>query len=182
MQSSQGRHGQGMKPIKFKTTLEKYPGGSGWHYISVEASVGERFEKKNGSRRVVCKINNAEEFQCALIPWEGIFTVIVNKAKRDKLKIVAGDKITVELMQDESKYGLPMPEELQEVLNQDPEGDDIFHSLTPGKQRSMLYFIGKIKDIDKRIHTALVFLEHLKKNDGKVIYEDLQAELKRPMF
>lgn len=155
---------------------------SGWHFIPVEAKIAKRFEKKDGTRRVVCTINGEVSFQCALIPWGEIFTIIVNKAKREKLGVAAGDMVSVELTADESKYGLPMPEELQEVLNQDPDGDRYFHALTAGKQRSILYFVGKIKDIDKRIHTALIFIEHLKKNDGKIISDQLQEELKRPDF
>ena len=108
--------------------------------------------------------------------------IVVNKAKRNKLGITDGDKIDVELKQDDSKYGLPMPEELQEVLNQDPEGDKLFHDLTPGKQRSMLHFINKIKDVDRRIHTSLVFIDHLKRNDGKLLHEELHDELKRPVL
>jgi uncharacterized protein YdeI (YjbR/CyaY-like superfamily) len=119
-------------------------------------------------------------FQCALLPSDGDFVIVVNKVKRTQLGIVDGDKISVELAQDESKYGLPMPEELREVLKQDPAGNKLFHSLTAGKQRSILYFVGKVKDIDRRIHTALIFIEHLKNNDGKIVHDQLQAELKRP--
>ena len=171
-----------MKPIKLQAMLTKPPEASGWHFLEIPAKTAEKFEKKNGSRRVVCTINDKLSFQCALLPWNDIFTIIINKEKRDKLKIVAGDKVDVLLEQDESKYGLPMPEEFREVLNQDPEGDKLFHSLTAGKQRSVLYFVGKVKDIDKRIHTALIFIEHLKKNDGKIIGDQLQEELKRPVY
>ena len=172
-----------MKPIKFKTALIKSLGyDSGWHFIPVKAKIGEKFEKKDGSRRVVCTINDSESFQCALLPSDGDFVIVVNKVKRDKLKIGEGDPITVELAKDDSKYGLPMPAEFKEVLNQDPGGNKVFHSLTPGKQRSILYLIGKVKDIDKRIHTALVVIEHLKKNEGKILGDQLQIELKRPIF
>ena len=172
-----------MKPIKFKTKLFKSPGHeSGWYFVPVGAKIGEKFEKKDGSRRVVCTINGEETFQCALLPSDGDFVIVVNKAKRQKLGIGDGDTIAVELNRDDSKYGLPMPAELQEVLNQDPQGDKLFHSLTPGKQRSILYFVAKVKDIDRRIHTSLIFIEHLKKNDGKIVSEQLQDELKRPLF
>ena len=60
--------------------------------------------------------------------------------------------------------------------------DQLFHALTSGKQRTMLYYIGKWKDIDRRIHYALTIVEHLKRNDGKVVYKELGEELKRPMF
>ena len=98
-----------------------------------------------------------------------MFYIIVNKKKRDALGIVSGDIVDVELVKDESKYGLPMPEDFQEVLNQDPEADRLFHALTAGKQRSVLYHIGNVKNIDRRIHVALIFIEHLKNNDGKIV-------------
>jgi len=171
-----------MKPIKFKSILLQPDPDAGWHFVHVKGKIGEKFEKKEGSRRVVCTINASETFQCALMPSDGDFVIMVNKAKRDRLGIAGGDKIAVELKPDDSKYGLPMPAELREVLKQDREGSKLFHSLTAGRQRSILYFVGKVKDIDKRIHTALIFIEHLKKNEGKIDQKQLQAELKRPVF
>jgi bifunctional DNA-binding transcriptional regulator/antitoxin component of YhaV-PrlF toxin-antitoxin module len=141
-----------------------------------------KFEDKK-SRRVVCTLNDSHSFQCALLPWtEGGFCIVVNKKIREKLGIADGSKVKVELTKDESKYGLPMPKELREVLRQDREGNKLFHALTPGKQRTMLYYIAKTKDVDRRIHMSLIFVEHLKKNEGKIIFPKLSEELKRPLF
>ncbi len=167
--------------IEFESILTRSLHEYGWHHLPVPAEIGNKFEYKDGTRRVVCTINGTVTFQCALIPHDGNFIVITNKQKRDKLGISAGDSVTVELKADTSKYGLPMPEEFREVLNQDPEGDKLFHSLTAGKQRSVLYFVGKVKDVDKRIHTALIFIEHIKNNDGKIVHDRLTEELKRPI-
>lgn len=164
---------------KFTNAAEQ---GGGWHFLVVEPKVVERLGFKGGSKRVLCSINRADPFPCALMPWGEIFYIIVNKKRRADLGLNVGDFVEVRLQRDDSKYGMPMPEELKEVLNQDPEGDRLFHALTPGKQRSMLYFIGKFKDIDRRIHTALSLVEHLKKNNGKIIPEELSQELKRPVF
>lgn len=155
---------------------------SGWHLLLIPAKFGNKFEKKNGSRRVVCTINGSETFQCALMPHGDDLMIIVNKQKRERLGIVAGDKVSVELRPDESKYGLPMPPELREVLKQDRIGNKYFHRLTAGRQRSILWWIGKIKDVDKRIHSSLIVIEHLKNNDGKIIHERLTDELKRPAY
>lgn len=171
-----------MKPVKFKSVLVCDPPEKGWHYISVEAKHAEKFEKKGGSRRVVCTLNRSETFPCALMPYNGIFYVMVNKEKRERLGIAAGDEVAVELVADESEYGMPMPVELREVLNQDPEGEKHFRFLTDGAKRSMMYYIGKFKDVDRRIHAALIFLEHLKKNDGKLNRRTLADELKRPLL
>jgi hypothetical protein len=171
-----------MKPFKFKTILTKSTGEYGGLYFPVPAEIATRFELKNGTRRVVCTANGEYAFQCAVLPHSKGFYIGTNKTIRDAINIKAGDKVTLELVADESKYGMPMPEELQEVLNQDPEGDKLFHALTPGLQRSMLYSIGKRKDVDQRIHTALAIIEHLKRNDGKIDRDQLHEELKRPQF
>lgn len=168
--------------VKFKTELAVSTTGSGWHFLLVDKAIEQKFGFEGKSKRVVCSINGGTTFQCALMPWGELFYIIVNKRKRDEVGIVAGDTVDVVLVKDESKYGLPMPEEFREVLNQDPEGDKLFHGLTAGKQRSMLYYIGNIKDIDQRIHAGLIIIDHLKDNQGKVIDKQLYEELKRPML
>jgi hypothetical protein len=170
------------KKIKFEAVLARFSSEYAHHFIPVSKEVADSFKFDKGSRRVVCTLNGTEAFPCALLPHDGAFFVMVNKTVRARLGIEAGDTISVEIAKDESKYGMPMPEELQEVLDQDTDGDRMFHALTPGKQRSMLYYIGKFKDVDRRIHTSLIFLEHLKRNNGKLDHAKLQEELKRPIF
>lgn len=90
--------------------------------------------------------------------------------------------VNVELVKDESKYGLPMTAESREVLDQDPEGDRLFHGLTAGKQRSLLYLLSKSRNIDIRILQALLIVEHLQDNNGNIVGSKLHEELKRPPF
>lgn len=169
-----------MKPAKFKTVLTKSTGEYGGLYFPVPPVIAKKFEMKNGTRRVVCVANGEFSFQCAVLPHSKGFYISTNKTIRDAIGIAEGDKVALELTPDESKYGMPMPEELQEVLNQDPEGDELFHKLTPGLQRSMLYSVGKPKDVDERIQIALVIIEHLKRNEGKIDRGQLHEELTRP--
>ena len=117
-----------------------------------------------------------------LLPWGDKFYIIVNKKRRDELGLAAGDMVDVILEKDESKYGLPMPPEVKEVLRQDKEGNKLFHALSPGKQRSMIYWLTRTKDIDRRIHETFIFLEHLKNNDGMIDNKKLQQEMKRPAY
>jgi len=170
-----------IRKIKFETTLSSY-GETLWVFVPVTTGIAARLEFPDKKfRRVVCTINGGEGFHCALMPsGAGDYIISVNKKKRDELGIRIGDIITVELERDESKYGLPMPEEFREVLAQDPEGDRLFHALTPGKQRSLLYQASQKKDLDLRIHRALAIIEHLKENEGKVVWEKLGNDLKRP--
>lgn len=168
------------KRVKLKTELVVSTTGSGWHFLLLPGETAAKLGFDGKFKRVVCSINGSDGFQCALMPWGEVFYIIVNKTKRDKLGIVAGDMVNVELTRDESKYGLPMPEEFQEVLAQDAEGDRLFHGLSAGKQRSLLYLISKPKDIDVRIRYALIVVAHLKENPA-INGERLSEELHRPV-
>ncbi len=164
--------------IEIRTKLTRSTSGSGWHYLEFKKSVVDRFGFTGKYKRVVCTINGGKGFQCALLPSGGLFYIIVNKKRRDELGISGGDRVSVLLERDTSKYGLPMPEEFREVLDQDPEGDRLFHALTDGKQRSLLHFIGQRSDVDERITYSLVIVEHLKNNDGASDHHQLHKELK----
>ena len=81
----------------------------------------------NGSRRVICTINGSESFQRALIPLrDGMVVVTVNKDLQKSLGLTLGSRVRVTLRRDRSRYGLPLPDELAELLRQDPEGDVCF--------------------------------------------------------
>ena len=170
-----------VKSIRFTAVLTKAENNIGWHYIPVEKRFVEKMRFTGNSRRVLCTLNAKHTFQCGLMPMSGGFYIIVNKKVRDAVGISLGNTVKVELKQDDSIYGLPMPKELREVLKQDPEGNRYFHSLTPGKQRSVIYFVGKAPNVDRRIQYSLIFIEHLKKNDGKIVHDRLTEEIKRPI-
>jgi uncharacterized protein YdeI (YjbR/CyaY-like superfamily) len=55
-----------------------------------------------------------------------------------------------------------MPEALKEVLNSDKMGSELFHSLTDGNQRGLIYLLGQVKSIDKRIKRVSKIVERIK--------------------
>lgn len=103
---------------------------------------------------------------------------MINKVSREKLGLKAGDKVTLELEKDSSAYGIPMPESLQVMLDQDGVGSKYFHSLTPGKQRSLIYIVSKVKSLDKQINKSLAILDHLKDVKGKLDFKMLNTKIK----
>jgi hypothetical protein len=130
-------------------------------------------------RRVVCLLNEKIEYQCALLSrGDGSFLITVNKKTCGKLGLKQGSPLRVSLRKDHSEYGLPMPEELAELLAQDEDGHRLLHALTPGKIRTLLYIVGQPKTSDKRLQRALAIVGHLKKNAGKVDYKQLGLDLK----
>jgi hypothetical protein len=132
-----------------------------------------------GSKRVVVRINDALEYQCALqSKGEGYYVITVNKKNRDKFGFKQGTPLKMKIWKDESTYGLPMPEGFAELLAQDEEGNRLFHGLTAGKQRNLLYYVGLAKTLDKQLERGLVMLEHLRKMNGKIDFKILNQDLK----
>ncbi|MCB0523205.1 MAG: DUF1905 domain-containing protein [Lewinellaceae bacterium] len=130
-------------------------------------------------RRVICTLNEKVEYQCAMLPrGDGSFLITVNKKIREQLKLQAGSTLRVSLKKDTSEYGLPMPEEMAEVLAQDDEGNKLFHALTPGKIRTLLYIAGNVKSSEKRISRSIAIVEHLKETKGKIDFKMLNIKLK----
>jgi len=150
--------------------------------IALPESVAEWFLKRN-IKRVVCTLNDTHSWQCAIMPMgQSRYYVLVNSQLRKKLKLLLNEPIKVKLEEDKSKYGMPMPEEMKELLYQDPEGEHLFHALTPGKQRSLLHLIGKPKSSELKLIKALVVLEHLKKLNGKLDFKILNEDMKNNRF
>lgn len=133
----------------------------------------------DGSRRVVCMLKGSVTFQCALVPFgKGIFVITVNRKLRQSLGLEIGTKLSVSLSKDTSEYGLPLPDEFREVVHQDPEAGTLFHALTRGRQRTLLYIVGSAKTPDKRIARSIIIAEHLKTNRGKINYRQLHMMLR----
>ncbi len=165
--------------MTFTTTLDKFDSNLWGHHIFVPDVIAKSFITENGDRRVVCTLNDTVKFQCALMPkGDGGFFININKKIRDSLQLKIGMQVQATLRKDDSKYGLPMPEELDELFKMDEEGNRLFHALTPGKQRTLLYIVGFPKTSDKRITRAIAVVEHLKANNGKIDFKMLNVALR----
>lgn len=133
----------------------------------------------SNERRVVCTLNNAYSFQCGLMhSGDGNFFINLNKEVRTQTGLGLGDSVKVSLQADTSEYGMPLPDELATAWNLDPEASALFHQLTKGKQRNLIYLVGKMKSSEKRIEKALIILDYLKSVNGNLDFKELNAALK----
>jgi len=157
----------------FNGIVEDSAGAVYGYHVMVPEAISEVFLKQK-IKRLVCTINENYTWQCALLPMGGgRYYILLNAEIRKKQLLKIGSEIKIELKPDTSKYGMPMPEEMQELLHQDPEGEHLFHKLTLGKQRSLLHLIGKPKSSKKRLEKALIILDHLKNQGGKLDFKIL---------
>jgi Bacteriocin-protection, YdeI or OmpD-Associated/Domain of unknown function (DUF1905) len=113
-------------------------------------------------QRLICTVNGLASFSCGILPRAGGGGyIMLNKKHMKSAGCLSGDTIKVQLVPDTSRYGMPMPEELEEVLDQDPVGKDRFEKLTPGKQRNIIHFINSVKSSQLRIERALKLIGNL---------------------
>jgi hypothetical protein len=165
--------------MEFNARLENFNTRLWSYHIKVPARIFHAF-KERGVKRVVCKLNDQVEFQCAIMPaGDEVYFININKKIRDQLGLKEGAKIMATLEPDESEYGLPFPDELKAVLEDDPEGHRLFDALTPGRKRNILHGVGQVKQTDLRIRRAIIMIDHIKANDGKIDFKKLSAELKQ---
>jgi bifunctional DNA-binding transcriptional regulator/antitoxin component of YhaV-PrlF toxin-antitoxin module len=159
-----------MRTVNIRSKLEVTDSTPPWHVLRFPKSRVASFAFKGNLRRVVCTLNGTDTHNCSLFPSKDDYFITVSKKLRDSLGLSIGDAVDIELRKDESKYGMPMPEEFEEVLRQDEEGRRMFDALSPGNQRLMLKLIDFVKDVDKRIVRSLVGIELLKRSEGKFEY------------
>lgn len=147
-------------------------------HIVIPNAIFEKMLIESPSKRIKCTLNNEITVSRAMSPKGDIHYILLNKEVLKKCKLAIGDEVDVELEPDVSKYGIDITEEMEEVLFSDPEGNNLFEKLTPGVQRSLIYFINKIKSSQLRIERSFIILEHLKKMKGKIDNEVLKQDFK----
>jgi Domain of unknown function (DUF1905) len=130
------------------------------------------------NKRVVCRLNNTLTFHCAMMPKKPLHYIMLSKEKIKALKLTANEEIEVEIVPDQSEFGMEICEELQEVLQSDDEGNLWFEKLTSGKKRSLIYLISKTKNSQLKIEKSFVLMEHLKRNKGKFDFRIFNEDCK----
>lgn len=117
----------------------------------------------NGNKRVICTINDRIDFHCAILnsKYRGHY-IIINKKLIEKLELKKGQEVEISLRIDDSKYQFNMPEEFRYVLSKDFSANQIFHELTPGNQRGLLYLINNVKSLANREKKSLIIADHIK--------------------
>lgn len=91
------------------------------------------------------------------------FKIMFGKRLQKELGVFQNDYFEMQLFEDNSKYGVDVPEELEAVFKSDVEAFEVFETLTAGKKRSIIYAISRYKNIQTRIDKALIMCQNLKR-------------------
>ncbi len=150
------------KKISFSTRVGKLDYLLGMHYVEVPSHIVKKLGGLN-KQRLYCSINEKVRYSCGLMALsEGRAYISINKKRMTDLQLKLGSMIDVVLEPDTSTFGMEVPEELEELLKQDPEGEARFLKLSPGKQRNIIYFVSGVKSSQLRIDRALKLINNLK--------------------
>ena len=164
--------------ITFSTELKCFQGELWKHFIVVPAEIAVQFIEEN-DRRVICTLDERVSFHSALMhDGEGGFFITVNAARLKQIKKKEGDRLSVSLIKDRSEYGVPVSEELLEVLEQFPVAKSYFETMKPGVRRTLIQYSDQVKSPDIRIRRAMVVCRHLEKYRGQVSFRQLGEEIK----
>ena len=166
--------------MKFSTKIQSlnYSNTYRGPHFELPENVLHYFLEVLNQKRVVCVLNEVLTINRAIMQANEKYFILMNKDNLKQLNLDFGDEVTVEIAPDESDYGMPISEEMQEVLFSDPEGADLFHKLTLGKQRSLIHLINNYKSSQLKIDRSFVILQHIKNNAGKVNLLALPQEFK----
>jgi len=169
--------------MKFISRYQYFKDSPIWSgHVEVPLEVVEYF-KNEKIKRLICTFQNQVKTHLVIqSDGKGGHYILLNKDIAKQIQLTVGEEVSVALEEDTSKYGMPLPEEMKELLLQDPEGERYFHSLTPGKQRSLLYIVGKPKGTDTRLKKAIVILNYLKQTQGKLDMKELNQAFKDDVF
>lgn len=122
---------------------------------------------ENGHQRVkvVAEFrDNTTEFHAALQKDKnGLIRITFSQQLQKKLGVFPNDYFNIQLSEDNTKYGVEMPEELDEVFKLDEEAFNAFEKLTDGRKRSLIYTILRYKNSQTRIDKSLIITNNLKK-------------------
>jgi hypothetical protein len=163
---------------ELKVTLEQFEDTRVYNcYVSVSEKIASQYIE-GSNRRIKCIIADKINIQSSLMPWPEGYFILINQNIIKSLNLRIGDSFSLKIEKDTSEYGMEMPEELQVLLDQDEEGNRLFHELTSGKMRNLIYIVSKVKNTNSRLNKSLAIIDHLREANGKLDFKALNVKLK----
>ncbi len=157
--------------------LEEKPDSLWPLHFKIPKAIAKKF-MDGDNKRIKCIINSTLTLHSAMLSNPEGYFIMLSKPNARKLNIQVGEHAHLEIEKEASKYGMPMPEEMEMVLDSEKETLEYFEKLTPGKQRSLIYLVRKIKNPDIKVRRALSIVEHLKREKGILDFKKLNEVIK----
>ena len=142
------------KQWSFSAQIERFDGEGHMHFLALPDNLVDDI-KSQGKKRYIITVNDAVTWHCGLLgTGDGRWCVMVAKEKLKRAQTTLGGWVHVDFAVDDSKYGMPVPPDLQDTFDDDPAFLTRFDAMLPGKRRNALHHIASAKTdatIAKRI-------------------------------
>lgn len=135
--------------------------------------------KAEKNQRFIYTFNGSKDVHRTMMPLgDNQYFVYVSKGLMKDIGVKLNQIVEIKVRPDKSEYGMDMPEEMKEALEAYPEADNHFHSLTKGKQRTLIYLVSSLKRIESRVKKAVQIMEYLEAYNGKLDFKELNKWIK----
>ena len=137
---------------------------TGTHGVPIPEKYGLPFEQA-GHKRIQIKrffCGNEITVYGALKRYQGSFVISFGKRYQKELGVTLKDHFEMQLSEDDTEFGVAVPEELSAVLESDPEAQEIFNSFTDGKKRSLVFYVLRFKNSQTRIDKSLIIADNIR--------------------
>lgn len=145
----------------FSAAIERLDGDWAWDFVEVPADILKEILAKKWKRLCV-SIQDLPTHSGALLPLsKGRRGIMISQARQKEMGLFQGAWVQLRVWEDRSKYGMPVPEELQELFEFDPDIEKAFQMLLPGRRRNYLHLIASAKTEVTRTKRLLRLLKDL---------------------
>lgn len=150
------------------------------HVLRIDDTRLELWIQKHGKRALV-ELPNQQRIHSAITSdGDQGYCIKLNSGLRKALGINAeGEEIYITIEPDESEYGMSVSSVFQSVLDEDAVFAKYFNALTPGKRRSLIYWVDQPKANDIKERRAFILSTHLIEEEGALDFKKLNALVKQ---
>lgn len=161
--------------VRFTGIVERFPDGFRYYYVVFPYDAAEVFGTKERIR--VTGTLNGIPVDRGLIPdGNGGHYIILGGDLRKQTGLRLGSEARFELQLHENPGEPEVPEELAMAFELEPEAGEIFRQLTPGRRRSLIYYITSAKRTETREQRAGLMLQRILSGYFKTAKTDESGE------
>ncbi len=135
--------------------------GMRMHYAPLPLDISDAFEAA-GVRRVIVTLNGLEARRAIMGRKDGERHILFGIPFLREARVREGDMAPLEIRRDPAPDTIDLGEEFTEVLEMDEEASERFYAMTPGKQRSLAYYVTSARREETRIKRALELAHKLR--------------------
>jgi hypothetical protein len=157
---------------RFAAPVLRMDDGFRFHYLPLPAEVAEALEAE-GVRVLVATLNGRPFRRAVQGRRDGERFLLVGQAMLREIRAGYGDLVEVALRPDPDPERVALGEELEAALEQDEEAAARFYAMTPGRQRSLAYYVTSAKRVETRIKRAVELAHKLR---TRTLYSDLHPD------